>query len=87
MCLLPLILVNPTRYTSNISAIFAIFFMLYLKDKQNKKVLSIVAQFTITLSVQVQVEAKSIFCFLGAAGHIIRIFQDMHVLSHKYLSG
>ena len=62
--------------------------MLYLKDKLNKKVLNIiVAQFTITLSVQVQVEAKSIFCFLGAAGHIIRIFQDMHVMSHEYLSG
>ena len=40
----------------------------------------------ITLSVQIQVEAKSIFVF-GAAGHVIRIFQDMNVTSPEYLSG
>ena len=27
------------------------------------------------------------FCFLGAAGHVIRIFQDMQVTSPEYLSG
>ena len=27
------------------------------------------------------------FCFLGAAGHVIRIFLDMNVTSPKYLSG
>ena len=40
----------------------------------------------ITLSDQIQVEAKSNFVF-GAAGHIIRIFQDMNVTSPEYLSG
>ena len=32
----------------------------------------------------VQVKAKSIF-FLGAPGHVIRIFHDTHVTSPEYL--
>ena len=37
----------------------------------------------ISLSVQIQVD----LCVLGAAGHVIRIFQDMKVTSPEYLSG
>ena len=39
-----------------------------------------------TGNIGTSVKGISQFLFFGAAGHVIRIFQDMHVTSHEYLS-